>query len=79
MLSLIPLPWKIAGVLALVLAVAGGVWLIYHKGEVAGSAAVTTKVQETTIKTIDKARTEKDKAESVIRAKPIDEVIDGLK
>jgi hypothetical protein len=52
---------------------------IYGKGETAGKAEVTTKVQEETIKKTDEARKGKVEADETIRAKPIDAVIDGLR
>ncbi len=44
-----PLLWKVAGGAAVLLAILAGVWFVYHKGETAGSAAVTNVVQQTTI------------------------------
>lgn len=52
---------------------------IYGKGEKAGRAEVTTKVQEETIKKTDEARKDKVEADEEVRAKPIDAVIDGLR
>lgn len=60
----------------------GGLWLyhsIYSKGEKAGSSEVIKKVQTETVKAIERARTEKEKANEAVRSKPIDAVIDGLR
>lgn len=70
-----PITWIAAAVLA-TLAVLG---VVYGKGEKAGASNVTTKVQETTIKTLDAARTDKEKANEKVRNTPLDAVIDGLR
>lgn len=70
---------KIIGGL-LVVALIGGVFLwVFNKGEKAGSSAITTKVQQETIKTLDKARQTKDQADRDVKSKPYDERVDGLK
>jgi hypothetical protein len=66
-------------ILLLIAATLFAVNRIYGKGEDAGKAEVTTKVQEETIKKTDEARKDKVEADEEIRAKPIDAVIDGLR
>jgi hypothetical protein len=68
----------IGGLLAVVIT-AGGITYIYSKGERAGSSSVTTKVQQETIKTLDKARVTKEQADQETIAKPYSERADGLK
>lgn len=70
-----PITWIVAAVVATLIVLG----IVYSKGEKAGSSGVTTKVQETTIKTIDAARTSKGKAEDAVRNTPLDAVIDGLR
>jgi hypothetical protein len=66
----------VLGLIAITFATVRG---IYTKGERAGKAEVTTKVQEETIKTIDAARRNRERAEDAVRATPIEGVIDSFK
>lgn len=52
---------------------------IYGKGETAGASKVTDAVQKETIKKVDEARQDKEKADETVRNKPIDSVIDSLR
>lgn len=70
-----PITWMVAVAIAAVILIA----VVYSKGERAGASKVETEVQRETVKQIDRARTEKNKADDAVRSKPIDEVIDGLK
>jgi len=68
--------------LGLVLLVAGVLFYIdgvRRDGKKAGAAAVTTAVQAEGVKKQEEARQDKTKAEEVVRNKPIDDVIEGLK
>jgi hypothetical protein len=63
----------------LIAATGAAVWFIYHKGETAGAALVTTKVQGETIRTLDAARISKEKTDEEVRRTPYDDRADGLR
>lgn len=68
----------IAAVVAIAAAIAT-VAIVYRKGEKAGASDITVKVQEQTVKTIERARQEKEKTDATVRDTAIDAVIDGLR
>lgn len=74
-----PIQWAIVGGLLAVVLTAGGIMWIYDKGETAGSSKVTTAVQEKTVETLGRARTEKEKANEAVRRTPLDDLVDGLR
>lgn len=75
--------WRIVAIAVAALGLIGGtLWAvnrIYSKGEAAGASSVTNAVQTETIKQVEKARQEKEKADAKVRDTPIDGVIDGLR
>lgn len=70
--------WKLVlgAVLGLALLIAAAV--IYHKGEVAGSADVRDKVNTTTNSTLDKERKAEERDRDVIRKTPYKDKLDQL-
>lgn len=73
-------PALIALAAGLLIAATGAVvWFIYHKGETAGGAKVTTEVQRETIKTLDAARISKEKTDEEVHRTPYDDRADGLR
>lgn len=64
---------------SLVAATAAGVWLVYRKGETAGAADTTTRVQSETIRTLDAARISKEKTDEEVQRTPYDDRADGLR
>jgi hypothetical protein len=73
-----PVVMAIAGAL-LVAATVGGLWLVYRKGETAGAADVTTRVQSETIRTLDAARISKERTDEEVLRTPYDDRADGLR
>ena len=66
-------------VAALVAATAGGLWLVYRKGETAGAADITTRVQNETIRTLDAARISRERTDEEVQRTPYDDRTDGLR
>jgi hypothetical protein len=64
---------------ALIAATGTAVSLVYRKGETAGAARVTTKVQSETIRTLDAARISKERTDEEVRRTPYDDRADGLR
>lgn len=73
--------WVVLGAVLLGLAAAAVLFVerIRGKGEEAGAAAVTTKVQAETIKALDAARRNKERADEDARTAPLDDLIDRLR
>jgi hypothetical protein len=69
-----PITWIVGAVVATLILLG----IVYTKGERAGSSNVTTKVQTETIRTLDAARKNKERAEDAVRNTPLDAVIDDL-
>ncbi|WP_428659481.1 hypothetical protein [Reyranella sp.] len=63
----------------LVAVTAAGVWLVYRKGETAGAADITTRVQSETIRTLDAARVSREKTDEEVQRTPYDDRADGLR
>ena len=70
-----PIVWCAAAALAAALTVG----VIFHKGETAGAADVTTAVEHTTNLEIEKARKDKDVADEKVRTAAPDVVIDSTR
>lgn len=73
--------WGLIGLAVLAL-IAGTLFIvnrIYSKGEQAGQTKVITDVQADTIKEVDKARQQKEKADEEVRRTPYDDRVDGLR
>jgi len=70
-----PIAWSVAAALAAAIAIT----VIYHKGETAGAASVTTAVEHTANVELEKARKDKDAADEKIRTSPADAVIDSTR
>jgi len=68
-----------SAVAVLVACTAGGMWLVYHKGETAGAADITTKVQSETIKSLDAARISKENTDEEVHRTPYGDRADGLR
>jgi hypothetical protein len=64
---------------ALVTVTAGGLWLVYRKGETAGAADITTRIQGETVRTLDAARISKERTDEEVRRTPYDDRADGLR
>lgn len=83
LLALLPSWVPVAAAIVLVLALIGGGFALYHsvytKGEKAGAAEVTTKVQTETIKAGEAARINREKVEDEVRRTPYDDRADGLR
>ena len=60
-------------------ATAGGLCLVYRKGETAGAADITTRVQSETIRTLDAARISKERTDEEVHRTPYDDRADGLR
>ena len=63
----------------LVAAISAGLWLVYRKGETAGAADITTRVQSETIRTLDAARISKERTDEEVHRTPYDDRTDGLR
>lgn len=74
---------KYAAIGLAVLVLIGGTLIvvgnIYGKGRKAGEAGVTSAVQTETIRQIEGARKEKEKADEEVRRTPYDDRVDGLR
>ncbi len=68
----------IAGAAALAL-IGGAIWLVYHKGESAGSSSVRVEVQRKTIETLDAARLSREKTDAEVHSTPYRDRVDGLR
>jgi hypothetical protein len=65
--------------IALIAATGTAVGLVYRKGETAGAANVTTRVQSETIRTLDAARISKERTDEEVHRTPYDDRADGLR
>lgn len=65
--------------MALVAGTGAAVWLVYRKGETAGAADITNRVQSETIRTLDAARISKERTDEEVHRTPYDDRADGLR
>jgi hypothetical protein len=72
-------PVFIAVAAAVLFTAAGGLWLVYRKGETAGAADITTRVQSEAIRTLDAARISRERTDEEVRRTPYDDRADGLR
>lgn len=74
---------KYAAIGLAVLALIGATaWVLrseFNKGRKAGEAGVTSAVQTETIRRVDGARQQKEKADEEVRRTPYDDRVDGLR
>ena len=77
-----PAAKAVAVTLLAVALMAGTAWLLrdqFSEGKKAGAAAVTTTVQQETIKAQENARREKEQIDEKVRSTPYDDRVDGLR
>lgn len=74
---------KVVSVSLIALVLIGGTaWLLrseFSKGRKAGEAGVTSAVQTETIRQVEGARQQKEKADEEVRRTPYDDRVDGLR
>ncbi len=77
-----PAAKAVAITLLAVALIAGTAWVLrdqFSQGKKAGAAAVTTTVQQETIRAQEKARREKEQIDEKVRSTPYDDRVDGLR
>ncbi len=67
MLSMVPLPWKIVGVLGLALALIAGAGALYLKGRSAGVAQERAATATDTLKKVETDRKDREKNDETAR------------
>lgn len=63
----------------LIAAIATGLWLVYRKGETAGVADITSRVQSGAIRALDAARISRERTDEEVQRTPYDDRADGLR
>lgn len=79
MFGLTGLQTTLLAVVIAAIAATATIGFVYHKGEVAASAVVTSAVEHTTNVTVEKAVQTKEKADAKVNALPDDAAIDLTK